>query len=418
MLFDNPHARRSPDAFAPGGWSLAAAQARRAELAHWPLFRSGRTPLWPLPGLARHLGLARIDIKDESSRSPLGHVAALAWPMALAQQFMRLHPQAGWRAADLLAGRHARALKRLGVVTADTGPRGRVLAAAARSLGCRCRVVLPAQALPEDDAPWAEWGADTLRVAEGQTPAQVVQRQAVVPAWVGLDTPEPALMQDLVLGFSSLMDEVLTVRPPQRQGSLLQSPYTHVLVQADGADDALAAGVLCHLGACLGPERPRVMVVGPAQTDLPAWAQALDRSLNAPVLRLGVDHLMAVPRARTLAAMRLLAHSPWGDIPVLSGDTGALGLGALLALMAEPDRAAHLGLNAQASVLLLNTEGATDPGRYAAQVGRRAESVRLDQAAWQVGLLGLPGRTRGCETTWGGPGAVSSAAQSAHPAPP
>lgn len=393
MLFDHPHARCSPDACAPGGWSLAAAQARRADLAHWPLCRSGPTPLWPLPGLARHLGLARIDIKDESSRSPLGHVAALAWPMALAQQFMRLHPQAGWRAADLLAGRHARALKRLGVVTADTGPRGRVLAAAARSLGCRCRVVLPAQAPPEDDAPWASWGADILRVAEG--PALVVQRQAVVPGWVCLDTPGPALMQDLVLGFSSLMDEVLTVCPPQRQGSLLQSPYTHVLVQADGADDALAAGVLCHLVACLGPARPQVIVVGPAQTDLPALAQALEGNLNAPVLRLGVDHLMAVPRARTLAAMGLLAHSPWGDIPVLSSDTGALGLGALLAFMAEPDQAAHLGLNAQASVLLLNTEGATDPGRYAALVGRRAESVRLDQAAWQVGRLGLPDRTRG-----------------------
>lgn len=402
MLFDNPHARRAPyDQDLAATLCVAVAQARRAELGHWPLFRPGRTPLWPLPGLARHLGLARIDIKDESSRSPLGSAAVLAWPMALAQQLMRHHPDAGWTAATLLAGQHARALKRLGVVTARPGPRGLALAAAARSLGCRCRVVLTAQASPEDVAAWSDWGADILREADADAAAQAVQHLAQTPGWVCLDEADhgpradAALALDLALGYSSLMDEVLTVRPPPTHGEGLRSPYTHVIVQSEGgADDAWVAGVLSPLWERLGAQRPRLILALPIWAGLPAWAQdalsdGADAAWGTQVLRPCVDHLVGVSVERSLAAMRLLAHSPWGDIPVVSAEAGGQGLGALLELMADPAPAAHLGLNADASVLLLSTEGAIRPGHYATQVGRRAESVRLDQARWQIGLLGV-----------------------------
>ena len=68
-------------------------------------------------------------------------------------------------------------------------------------------------------------------------------------------------------------------------------------------------------------------------------------------LQPSVDWFMTVTDARAVEAMRALARPSNGDIPVLSGESGAAGLAALT----------DLGLDNTARVLLLNTEGATAP---------------------------------------------------------
>jgi diaminopropionate ammonia-lyase len=66
--------------------------------------------------------------------------------------------------------------------------------------------------------------------------------------------------------------------------------------------------------------------------------------------------------------MRRYCTPSGADPAIVSGESGAAGLGALLALMTSGERAAsilnQLGLGPDSRVLLLNTEGDTDPEHY------------------------------------------------------
>jgi diaminopropionate ammonia-lyase len=94
-----------------------------------------------------------------------------------------------------------------------------------------------------------------------------------------------------------------------------------------------------------------------------------------PVLKADLDGFLAVDDDYARDAMRRFAGGRGGDPAVVSGESGAAGLAGLLALCQEGGLAAarrQLGLDAQARVLLINTEGDTDPVSYQRIVGRTA----------------------------------------------
>src|SRR5256885_698580 len=82
--------------------------------------------------------------------------------------------------------------------------------------------------------------------------------------------------------------------------------------------------------------------------------------MPGPRLRRGLDAVVAIPDERARAAMRALAAAG-----IVSGETGAAALGGLHAALDDlrerwnPTR-----------VLVLSTEGATDPHAYADIVGQ------------------------------------------------
>jgi threonine dehydratase len=82
--------------------------------------------------------------------------------------------------------------------------------------------------------------------------------------------------------------------------------------------------------------------------------------------------------------MRALANGESGDVPVVSGESGAVGLAGLMALIADADAAKQAGLDAQARVLLLSTEGATAPAVYRELTGQTADDVRAAQRRWTM----------------------------------
>ncbi len=91
------------------------------------------------------------------------------------------------------------------------------------------------------------------------------------------------------------------------------------------------------------------------------------------VLDTAADVFLAIEDARAVEAMRVLAD---GEPPVVAGESGAAGLGALLAVAAEEGGRRQLGLDATSRVLLFGTEGDTDPDLYLRLVGRSADAVR------------------------------------------
>jgi diaminopropionate ammonia-lyase len=79
-----------------------------------------------------------------------------------------------------------------------------------------------------------------------------------------------------------------------------------------------------------------------------------------PIVSRGIDVFVSIEDGWSRRAMRSLARSD-----IVSGETGAAGLGGLLALVESGEEACRLlGIDEDTRVLLFNCEGATDPRAY------------------------------------------------------
>jgi len=178
----------------------------------------------------------------------------------------------------------------------------------------------------------------------------------------------------------------------------LPQPPTHVFVQAGVG--GIAAAVAGHLAIVLGDARPIFIVVEPAraacvvaaaqagrvvkvahdQPTVMAMLECYEASAVAwRVLARVADAFMTVDEDEAVAVMRLLAQPSAGDPAIVSGESGGVGLAGLIRAVA--DHKVALGLDSQSRVLLINTEGATDPHRYAELVGMTPADVLAGKMA-------------------------------------
>jgi diaminopropionate ammonia-lyase len=394
MLFSNPRATRTPyPAELQAIMSIARAGESRRWLSTWPGVRSP-TPLRELPDLASELQVARLSVKDESVRSPLGSFKALGAPIALVRQILRLHP--GFRPEDILAGRHADVLADYTVITATDGNHGRSLAAAARDAGCRCVIVLHAGVSREREEAIAAYGARIVRIA-GNYDASVEEaaRLAAANGWrVVSDTTYEGyqdIPRDVMQGYGSIAAEVAEQTGTRRDG---ECAYTHVFLQ--GGVGALAAGVASWLWEYHGERRPGFVLVEPEQADcllqsaIQGHAAKATGSVDSVMAGLAcgetsplawrfldpiVDHCMTIADDDAIETMRLLARGNARDTPIVAGESGAAGLAALRVLRRQADLSAQAGLDARSRVLVINTEGATDPRMYGKLVGASPAAI-------------------------------------------
>ena len=172
------------------------------------------------------------------------------------------------------------------------------------------------------------------------------------------------------------------------------APPTHVFVQAGVG--ALAAAICAHFWLSWRERRPACFVVEPTRADCVYQSLAaghpvvvggsLDTvmaglacgevsELAWEILRGGATGAIAVGDAYALEAVRRLASPLSPDAPIVAGETGGSGLAALLAARDYPAIRETLALDRNARVLLLGSEGDTDPAIYRDVVGRTAEEV-------------------------------------------
>jgi diaminopropionate ammonia-lyase family len=392
--FLNPRAQRGayPEELAA---VLSPAQGARyaAWLVGWPRVPNTSTPLVSLTAQAERLGLGALLLKDEGRRSMLGSFKALGAPVALVAEVLRRHPT--WDGPSVLAGRYAEALAGFTVISATDGNHGRSLAAAAQDAGCRCVIVLHAEVSEEREAAIAALGARVVRVS-GNYDASVAEAARIAEAegWqVISDTSYAGYEQipgDVMQGYSRIAAEALAQAP---------AGFSHVVLQ--GGVGGLAAGVVSEFWGRQDADRPTVLVVEPVQADCLLQSAREGRAASATgsvdsvmaglacgeasplawrFLESSVDAFLTIEDDAAIAAMRRLAEGSDREPPLVVGECGAAGLAALEGLRAV-DRAA-LGLDETASVLLINTEGATAPAVYAALVGERAEAVAARRDAW------------------------------------
>jgi len=363
------HARVNPF-FLPG---LVAREPRGAVRAfHRSLPGYAPTPLHACGGLARALGLGAVRVKDESHRFGLGAFKPLGAAWAL-------HRLRDHRPGPMT------------VCTATDGNHGRALAWAARQQGLPAVVFIPAHAAAARVESIRGEGA-RVELVEGTYDDAVARcaRESAAHGWqVVADTGYGGYLEVphwIAEGYGTLFEEV----DEQSAGAGIGAPDV-VLVQA-GVGGLLQAAV-DHFRAVL--PQPILVAVEPVEADAlhasinspdgdPVRSQGRQDSIMAglncgevslaawPVVRRGVELFITVEDQYAEAAMRRLARPVAGDPPIVAGESGAAGLAGLLALLEAPELHAareFLRLSAATRVLLINTEGATDPVGYRSVVG-------------------------------------------------
>lgn len=383
--------------------NVESADESRAWLDAWPLMPPGATPCWPLPDQAEQLGVAALFVKDESRRSKLASFKALGAPIALVRLVMRENLDAGYTAESLLNGEHAASLGAFTVISATDGNHGRALAAAARSIGCRCVIVIHRHVSEERHRAIEAFGAEVVRIDGGYDDSvREAARLADQCGWhVVSDTSYDGyetIPRDVMQGYGAIAGESIRASTGATGDG---SPYTHVFIQ--GGVGGLAAGVISYMSETFGALRPIFVIVEPEQADClyqsarQGMAARASGSVDSIMAGLAcgetsplawrfldslADFFMTVLDADAIDAMRVLARGSTRDIPVVSGESGAAGLAGVYKVAQNTAWRALVKLDANSRVLVINTEGATAPELYAELVGRCAEAVLDAQERW------------------------------------
>jgi diaminopropionate ammonia-lyase len=390
LLNRHPDYRKALD---PADAEALGVQAAE-QVEHFLSFRHNiPTPLHGLPALAAELGVGAIHLKDEGFRLGLGSFKALGGAYAVVRLVLEEAERQLGRPAGLddLSTPKVRAVAAgMTFACATDGNHGRSVAQGAALVGARSAIFVHTGVSENRVAAIARFGAEMIRVA-GSYDDSVAQaaRVGAERGWtVVSDTSWPgyARIPGLVMqGYTAIVREAL------RQ---LDAPPTHVFVQAGVG--GVAAAVAGHLAILLGDARPTFVVVDPARAacvfetaraghpvkiahgapTVMAMLECYEPSLVAwRVLARAADAFMTVDDDDAVAVMNRLARPGGADPAIVAGESGGAGLAGAIRAAKDADIRASLGLDGASRVFAINTEGATDPQRYAELVGKNPADI-------------------------------------------
>ena len=387
LLHRNPRYVPAPEDESAPVIQPARRAAARAAVTGFAGYRP--TPLHRLDGLAQALGIEALWLKDESGRFGLGSFKALGGAYAVVH-LLRERLGGAASIADIAAGRAAARVADMTVCCATDGNHGLAVAWGARRAGARCTVFLPGPVSAGRERAIAAQGADIVRVAGSYDEAvRTCADEAASRGWLLVSDTSHAGGDEapsrVMHGYTVLVDEI--------GEALAGETPTHLFVQAGVG--GLAAALIGAFRQDFGADSPKGVVVEPATADclyqsalagkpspasgdldtvMACLAAAEVSPLAWRVLDRAAFAFMALDDAVAVDAMRRAAAPAAADPALVLGESGAAALGALIAAAAEPARAA-LGLSKASRVLVIGSEGATDPEIYRRLVGRDPAAV-------------------------------------------
>ena len=377
IVFPNPQATRQLDGGIPGGEAFDFHQKL-------PGYR--QSPLIGAPGIASALGVGKVWVKDESSRFGLPAFKFLGASWAVYRVLLERSGGAiePWQTFDDLKERFA-PLKPLTLVAATDGNHGRAVARMAHLLGFASHILVPrGMAQARIDAIKGEGAVVTM--VDGSYDDAVTQAAALAAddtpvisdtAWEGYTEIPRWIME----GYTTILREV--------DDQLAASSDSRVdLVAAQMGVGGLATAVVWHYRRPELVDQPKLVGVEPLAADAILRSAQAGRMVEVPgphtsimaglccgvsslvawpIISRSIDVFVAIDDEWAREAMRALARAG-----VVSGETGAAGLAGLLALLSGREREQHrqlLGLTPEPQVVVISTEGATDPLSYQHIVG-------------------------------------------------
>ena len=340
-------------------------KAWEARRFHETLEEYRPTPLRELRALAARLGVGALYVKDESFRFGLNAFKGLGGSFAVSRQ------------AEGKSGR-------LTFVTATDGNHGRGVAWAAARLGHDAVVYLPKGTARERLENILALGVhaeitelsydDTVRYAAEMAEANgwlLIQDTA----WDGYEEIPAQIMQGYTTMGLEITEQLGTVRP------------THVFLQAGVG--AMAGAMTGFFADYYGEHRPKFIIVEPEGADCIFRTAAADDgrlrfcgsdmhtimaglccgepcTLGWNILKDHADFALSCPDTVAADGMRILGNPLPGDPAIVSGESGAVTLGAAAEICRADDPALQdaLGIDSGSVLLCISTEGDTDRENY------------------------------------------------------
>lgn len=348
------------------------------------------TPLVVLDKLAKELGVKNIYVKDESKRFSMNAFKALGATYAMARVLCdRLGVSIDEADFNYFKSEEVKAkIADLVFVTATDGNHGRAVAWTAQMLGCKSVVYMPkgssrfrldAILSHGSDASITEFNYDdAVRLACKMADENgwiFVQDTAFegyeeIPNWItqgyttmayeankqildkNLPVPTHIFLQ---AGVGSMAGAVLGYFANKYEAKL---PKT-IIVEPDAAD--------CIYKSAEKATGEPVNVGGDLSTIMAGLACGEPNTVTWQILRDFAHAYVSCPDYVTVEGMKALAHPMGGDEMVISGESGAVGIGllSLISKYKELDEIKKmLEINEDSSVLFFSTEGDTDPENY------------------------------------------------------
>lgn len=340
------------------------------------------TPLVRLKGLANRLGVGEIYVKDESSRLglPSFKILGASWAVYRALSKRIKIDLDSWRTLEDL---HSliEPLRSIQLLSATDGNHGRAVARMAALLGVGARIFVPSgTAASRIQAIEAE-GAQVIEVAgtydeavehassEQGKGALLIQDTAwpgyeEVPRWVveGYGTLfweiEDALAGEGWVGPDLVLFQIGVGSFAAAGVAHFRRPEVLLPSKILGVEPVDAACALTSLKV----GNP-VTIPGPHTSIMAGLNCGRVSSIAWPWLWGGIDGVIAIEDARAVEAVRELAAAG-----IISGESGAAGLAGLLEIFCNSGHdfaKMRSGLRPTTRILVVSTEGATDPQSYA-----------------------------------------------------
>ncbi len=362
-------------------------RSREARKFHRQIPGYKMSPLRSLPNLAHLFGVGGIWVKDESCRLELNSFKVLGGSFAIYRFIQeRLSLPAERLTYEYLTSSEVKeALGEITFASATDGNHGRGIAWASKTLGFNCEIYVHSETSQRRIDAIKNYGAN-VKVIEGNYDDAV--RQIVIDAEKhGWEIVSDTSWDDyteipawIMQGYTTMMAEI----QEQLSGQGIIKP-THVFVQAGVG--ALAAAVIGYYHSLFGNDAPKCIVVEPedaaciyesarhkdgkihnVEGDLNTIMAGLACGEPSPIawdiLKETADAFVSVPDYVAAKGMRIYA-TPLKDDPfIISGESGAVTLGALVAILKErgvEELRDCLKIDKNSEILFINTEGNTDP---------------------------------------------------------
>ncbi len=348
------------------------------------------SPLKGLSNLAQKLNLGGIWIKDESARLDLSSFKVLGGSYAIYRLIQQRLGRDGQELTfrDLTSGVVRKKLGDLTFAAATDGNHGRGVAWSARQMGFKS-VIYVHKFTSQARIQAIENNGARVVVVDGNYDDAVrqVYEDAQQNGWEVVSDTSWEGYEDIprwvMQGYTTMLSEA----QEQLAAQGISQP-THVLVQAGVG--SLAAATIGFYYTLLGANRPKTVVVEPTE------AACLFRSIEAgdgkphtvtgdlntimaglacgepnpiawDLLSDCADYFAICPDYVAAMGMRVYGVPLRGDPVVISGESGAVTMGALMYLMqhaSASDFRQQLGLGPESQVLLINSEGNTSPDDF------------------------------------------------------
>lgn len=352
------------------------------------------TPLRVLGAFANHLGVAELYVKDESFRFGLNSFKGLGGSYALAKLLAEecgVSLESFSQLKELLKNFPVRTF-----VTATDGNHGRGLAWAAQQFGQRAVVYMPKGALPDRLNAIRALGANAEEVELNyDDTVRYAMRMAEEKGWTLVqDTAKPGyetIPLWIMQSYLTMIGEILQQLKEEKRAM-----PTHVILQAGVGSfpGAIAAGLLSladqpitliiveptradcfYQSACAHDGLPR-NASGDLSTMMAGLSCGEPNPLAWNILKATADCFVTCPDEVAAEGMRILGNPLANDARIVSGESGAVSMGLLFEICRNNSLQAlkeSLRIDSATRVLMISTEGDTDPQNYRSIMAKTAQ---------------------------------------------